>query len=130
MTGIVLALAGLTAGDGRPGTGAERATVAAGLEGEWEGPFLEMYRAELRGGVLRIVDKRKVYYSFTLRPAGPGAVTVIDEAGRTWRGIYRLDGRTLLVCWALPTSDPTPTRPRDGPGALLFTLRPAAPRKP
>jgi hypothetical protein len=42
MTGMVLALAGLTCGDGGQGMGAARASVAASLAGRWEGPATRM----------------------------------------------------------------------------------------
>ena len=37
MTGIILALAGLTCGDGGPGCGAAMVTVAPNLSGPWKG---------------------------------------------------------------------------------------------
>ncbi len=116
MTGVVLALAGLTCGDGGPGMGA--ATAPAWVNPcarEWEGhpwgdgrPIL-LCRYRLRKGVLLIEGPRTfAVWTTVFRPDG----ALVVRRCETWK--YSLSGGRLFL------------RPGDG----LIVLHPAAPRKP
>ncbi len=134
MTGVVLALAGLTCGDGGPGTGAPDARVLANpLAGSWVGTWRSRtgatYRAELREGVVRAFEANgRVRFAFRVVWEGDGRLRVTGGGERVWPGIYRLDGGRLVLCSA--SGYPAP-RPGSffAPDTDLFTLRPA-PRQP
>jgi hypothetical protein len=133
MTGIVLALAGLTCGDGGPTSGAATATVvtetAVFLRGEWEG--IRSFDGN-RLGRFRLRDGKVTGPSpyLVIRPDGPGQVRIETfPISRTAAGIWKRDGREVIICAAF---SPAP-RPRSySPGGenFLIVLRPAAPRKP
>ncbi len=132
MTGVVLALAGLTARDAGPGAGAATAPVTVSLVGEWTGTErfgeAEPNSAWLSAGTLT-----------TSGPCGMGVRAVCfvstDPRGRTraaWGGVgfrvsWRQDGRAPpMVCLRgllyIP-GDPEAFE-------IVITLRPAAPVKP
>jgi hypothetical protein len=126
MTGIVLALASLTAGDGGPGMGAAIAPVTPSLDGDLEERWEGGGRAELRHGALKLYGPREnVLLTYSMRIDGEGTVRVTDWQGRSWKGIYRLAGRHLLICWNLSPDRPSPVRPQTGYGQWLIRLRPA-----
>ncbi len=113
MTGIVLALAGLTCGDSGPGRGAARASVAVNpFAFEWEGELYSPgvphpWQVRLRDGLLSFDDPDPVG-ALVFRPDG-----MIVCGGKPW-GRYALEGGRLVIhC----------------DGNQIY-LRPAAPRKP
>ena len=132
MTGIVLALAGLTCGDGVPGTGAATAAVAVSVHGAWEGRWDKADargHADLRDGLLRIVfdvaGERVAIYRVRLQ--GPGTLVVKHLEGMgTLPGIYKKTDCRLLIC----IGEPRPTSVNGGSPSLLIAHHPAAPRKP
>jgi hypothetical protein len=133
MTGVVLALAGLAAGDGGTGTGATQEAVAINLAGEWEGTWRSRrgftYAAQLRGGVIRAFSANgRARFAFRVIRDGDGRLRITDGGSRTWLGIYRLDDQCLVICSAAGYEAPRPNS-FFAPDTDLFTLRPAAPRK-
>jgi hypothetical protein len=107
MTSIVLALAGLTCGDGGPGAGAATAPVAEPIE---FGVGFRGYR-RLPDGALCVV---RVYESHVYMDSAPGGVRfygsklTLDGPGRfrlgvELRGTVRREGRKIVL---------TPDRPR------------------
>ena len=137
MTGIVLALAGLTCGDGGPGAGGATAPVAAGISGEWEGRWASnhgaTYAADLRGGVLRVYSPdRSTRFTLRVIGEGRGRVRMTDPRRDDWMwfGVYKVEGPCLILCSGARLGDPRPAWFRVGTDSDLFTLRPAAPRKP
>jgi hypothetical protein len=116
MTGMVLAMAGLTCGDGGPGIGAARAAVWATPrpdvrwehEGQMEG--IGRVRVCLEGGRLSA--------SSGTGSVGPAPVVFLPDGAFIWAGwwrfTYSLSGDRLTI---------------RGPGGRPATLRPAA-RKP
>jgi hypothetical protein len=137
MTGMVLALATLTCGDGGPGTGAARAAVESAFTQTWVG-LGECYCS---GAV--VVDFKRGYYRF-LPDGKPVQFRVTAVRGQDVRvrrlgeerlGIFRIDGDMLL----LVVSQKANTRPRsfdlDG-GEWFFHLFPTtrtpppAPKRP
>src|SRR5437870_3219307 len=113
MTGMVLALAGLTCGDGGPGIGAATAPVAVDPSGgEWEGeryaPFVPFQlRVRLRQGLLCFDDPDSVG-PLAFQPDG-----MIVCGGKLWGGYARKGGRLVILI------DETRSY-----------LRPVVPRKP
>jgi hypothetical protein len=137
MTALVLALAGLTCGDGGTDMGAATATVAVSLEGEWEGVEECRWgtcRVDLRRGVLRYFDRAgTVTRSDRIRIDGKGTVSILGSSGQVWGGIFRMEGPRLLICTEMIASiigTHRPTTFRVGPDTVLFTLRPAGPPQP
>jgi hypothetical protein len=133
MAGIVLALAGLTCGDGGPGVGAATAPATVSLVGEWTGTErlgeAAPGKVELSAGTL------------TTAPGPCGMFTravcfvSTDPRGHTraaWGGVG------FHVSWRQEGRAPPAVRLRgllylpDVPRGIecLITLRPAAPRKP
>jgi hypothetical protein len=135
MAGVVLALAGLTCGDGGPGTGAAAApAVVNPLCGEWAGTWRsrsgKVYAAELRGGVARAFDPDgSVRFALRVVWEGDGLLRVTDGQSYDWPGIYRLEGGCLVICSAAGHSEPRP-KSFSAPHTDLFTLLPSGPRKP
>jgi hypothetical protein len=125
VTGVVLALAGLTCSDGGPGLGPATAPVTVSLVGEWTGTerfgVADPNSAVLRGG-------RLTTYGGCV-PVGGACVVSTDRRGRTraaWGGLgfrvsWRQEGRappTVYLRGHLLGTE------------LLITLRPAVPLKP
>jgi hypothetical protein len=106
VAGIVLALAGLTCGDGGPGLGAARAACAPVLEGRWVGvargwfpgeqDFWDCGKIEVNQGVLRVKylwAAGECRYRVALRDGGKAEVfsdTVIS-------GTYRFEGTRVTI---------------------------------
>jgi hypothetical protein len=128
MTGIVLALAGLTCGDGGPGVVAAREAAAVDFStGEWkgegwtddDGPWslfisdgsLVGYRVTPQAGRC----SSEMFFLHELAATG-GALRFgpYSSPPSSARLTYRLEGRRLIICG----------------GGCLFILCPAAPRKP
>jgi hypothetical protein len=110
MTGIVLALAGLTCGDGGPGVGAA-AVVVDPSSCEWEGELYSPgvphpWRVRLRDGLFCFDDPDPVSLAF--RPDG-----MIVCGGKPWGRYAVKHGRLVILC------DETRSY-----------LRPVSPRKP
>ena len=130
MTGFVLALAGLTCGDGGPGLGAATASVESAFTQTWVG-LGECYCS---GAV--VVDFKRGYYRF-LPDGKPVQFRVTAVRGQDIRvrwsgeerlGIFKFDRGTLH----LVVSQKPNTRPRGfdwAPDEWFFLLYPA-PRKP
>jgi hypothetical protein len=118
MTGVVLALAGLAAGDGGPGMGAATAAIRATLQPDvrWEGEVwmegMGRVHVYLEGGRLSLENDK-----FFLRTTAPLAFHA-DGTGTIsakHRFTYSLEGHRLVL---------------RGIGKSPLVLRPSAPRKP
>jgi hypothetical protein len=139
MTWIVLALAGLTAGDGGPGVGAATAPVRLQVEGDWVGTWDmgggDPFRMELWRGALRMWNFQgqefgdRCVCSIRLGEGGRGTVTLgpAGQPGRTYPAIYAVVGGQVLIAFG---ARQRPARVAPGPEAILLTLRPVAPPKP
>jgi hypothetical protein len=129
----VLVLAGVVAGDGGVQTGAAREPVAVHLfDGDWEETWENLWwtdspsRADLRGGVLRVFDcVGEVQLTGRLSRHGEGTVRVRDAWGRSILGIYKVEGRNLIICTAWVVDQPRPTRFKAEGDTHLITLHPA-----
>jgi hypothetical protein len=135
MTALVLALAGLAAGDGGPGTGAATAPLTDPQRlvssRDWEGT-VQLGRATIslrlrRGEVTTFFPRWQSTAPFALILL-PGGLAAGHWGGDRFHGTYKVQGGRLFVCVA-PVGEPCPTTctARDG---ILFTLKPAVPRKP
>jgi hypothetical protein len=116
MAGIVLVVAGLTAGDGGPGIGADAAPVRTTLrldirwEGEgWVNPF---------GPVRVSLEKERL------------SVEIMGWNTTFAPVAFQPDGRVTNLPGARFTYSPETDRLTIRCGGDLFTLRPAAPPKP
>jgi hypothetical protein len=98
MTGIVLALAGLTCGDGGPGMGAATAAVAPNLVGAWKGTVRfngsEPYPMEFVKGGMRVHCRWTTLVSCRLVSSPHGGVRLLDGPGDCL-GAFRLEGGHL-----------------------------------
>jgi hypothetical protein len=117
MTGIVLALAGLTCGDGGPGMGAATAAVWATPRPDVRWEFEE--RTEGGGRVRVCLEGGRLSLEWGRRGrAGPVPVVFLPDGSFIFasrRCTYSLDGDRLTI---------------RGLGEEPLTLRSAAPRKP
>ncbi len=136
MTGVVLALAGLACGDGGPGAGAAWAPAAVNpfaceLEGTWQSRYGDLGKVRLAGGVLE-TDLYGAWMKCgcVLSDEGSGRVGVRWRSADTYPGIYKREGDRLVICVPVKLDGGRPASFRAGPQVDLFTLRPAAPRKP
>jgi hypothetical protein len=146
MTGAVLALAGLTCGDGGLGVEAMTGVVTVNeelllrLDGSWEGTWEGYGESDeyicwcvtVRHGKIRIAGERRAdALSFALVPEGRGKVRVV-LGGMASPGIYRLDRGRLLICASVEGEEgPRPTSFHFTPwSSQLFTLKPAPPHTP
>ncbi len=132
MAGVVLALAGLTCGDGGPGTGAAAEDVRRGLHlrGRWEGVLRnehgEVFTATLEGNVLLtyVILSHKV----AVTDEGQGRLR-LRWAFRDHLGIYHQEGDRLLIAFR----DDSRGRPASfwpaGEGHHLLILRRVRPAK-
>jgi hypothetical protein len=116
MIGMVLVLAGVTAGDGGLRAGAWSEPVAVSLEGRWEGtlrregwadPFPCVW--DNTAHLLRLGDHGALTGRATAVRAG---AAVVEAGGATYRGTYTLRGRTLTL------------RVANDRDRLVFTLKP------
>jgi hypothetical protein len=115
MTGFVLALAGLTCGDGGMGAGAAREPVGINFEAcAWEGHWNLCgadLQAELHGGVFRVTAGGQHVISFwVVRTGQSGRRLYYQDRGRIVGCTMRLDGDRLTV----------------KAGMAVLTLKPAA----
>jgi hypothetical protein len=125
MTGIVLALAGLTAGGGGVSIGAASSPVCISLDGEWEGTWQSASfgtrKTRLRwGGGLWPAPEMNEWMAFSHSPA-PGRTGALEAYGPAldWvDGTFRLTGDQLLIYLR-----------HGGDSVDALTLRRAAPRK-
>jgi hypothetical protein len=137
MTGIVLALAGLTCGDGGPGMGAAREPVTASSDGSWEGPWKNgentTLRVEMKDGSFDMILAGFDIWKVSGRPSpagrGRGTVEMVDRARLTFRGIYKAEPGILLICVNNHPDGTPPTSFQDAITTRIIILRPAA-RKP
>jgi hypothetical protein len=96
MTGLILALAGLTCGDGGRGVGAATAPVAVNPSAfDWEGELYapgvpHPWQVRLRDGVLSFDDPDPVV-GLIFQPDG-----MIVRGGKPW-GRYALEHRRLVI---------------------------------
>jgi hypothetical protein len=132
MTGLVLALATLSAGDGGPRSLGASEPVAVSLAGCWEGTWENCLsgtsRVDLRGGVLRTFrSDGAVTHTDRLVLDGRGAARLESAAGTTLLGVYRLEGRRLVVRLVYRDGRPPPRWTRSHRDCFLVTLRPARP---
>ena len=132
MAGIVLALAGLTAGDGGPGTGAARAPVAASFGGWWEGSFHTADWCNIPTrfeGRVWVSAEGKCTLSRCEIEVNPGGAFTARMMFRPRPCLCRFRGAGITLCF-----DERPGRLpgafRAGPHTILLTLSPAAPRNP
>jgi hypothetical protein len=110
MTGMVLALAGLTCGDGGPGTGAATAPVESVFTQTWVGvggsPGVTPLEVDFKRGYCRATpDGRRAQFRVT---AVRGQDIRVRCLGQEHLGVFRLDGDTLY----LVVSQKPNTRPR------------------
>ena len=136
MTGIVLALAGLTCGDSGQRAREAREPVTAALEGDWEGTWdigeREPFRVQMRRGVVSWPGQKSVVRLKFRRGSGfdTGRLTAV-MGGDNWallgQGIYRAEPGRLLICIDFLHGAPPPAAFRPVPGrTALITLKPAA----
>lgn len=133
MTGIVLALAGLTCGDGGPGTGAAAEPVAREIAGSWVGRFHEEAGpggpARLSGGplVLRGPGKAVLFggefiYVFD-------GLQVKTSLPSPCHVLYRFEAGHLVLCLSPYTGELPYAFRGDVLNTFVLTVKPAAPRK-
>jgi len=112
----ILAVCGLILGAGLMLAGARPAAAQAALEGNWiatqaetngaASPEVVGHRLSFSGGRFEIKSKDgKTVFAGTVRTdpkATPAAIDFMHGegalAGKTWQGIYKIDGGTLTVC--------------------------------
>ncbi len=104
MTGMVLALVGLSCGDVGTGVGAARAACAPVLEGRWvgvvreESSFWDCGKIEVNQGVLRVkylwAAVESPPHRVALRDGRKAEVFVYD---RVISGIYRFEGTRVTI---------------------------------
>ena len=119
MTGFVLALAGLTCGDGGPGAGAAREAVEVSFEGIWVGAV------QVNGGNPLPAKWDNDAGAFWVGPcggsianfarSGPGAI-LVTSLGDAYRGTYSFAGDRLVLRFAMKGK------------TYRYTLRRATPR--
>jgi hypothetical protein len=134
MTGLVLALAGLTCGDGGPGTGAAHAPLTINLEGEWEGSCSTWDTAPfpilVRGGRVHVWKERGLQpLTWTVAARVDGKAAWRWEPAPPCPGICKLERGHLYICCHVHPKGPRPASFWVGPTHILFVLKPASPRK-
>ncbi len=135
MTGVVLALAGLTCGDG--GMGGKAATapltepLRPDLSRDWEGTEQWWMDDDIdpvrlsRGQMTTVYKGRRSTVPFTLT-LSPGGLARGSWGEVRFHGTYRMEADRLLIC-ILPVGGERPTACTRHDGILL-TLKPAARR--
>lgn len=136
-TPLMLAVAGLAA---VMIAGASLAQPAARLEGAWTAvaaerdgrpaPDVVGHRLTLAGGAFAIQRDGKTLYAGTYRTNSSATPMQIDFLqsqgelkGRTWKGIYRLEGDTLNTCDNAPAMDkPRPASFAAQPGSGYISI--------
>jgi hypothetical protein len=136
MTGIVLALAGLTCGDSGPAAAEAREPVTVGLGGDWEGTW-DMgrqvpFRVQMAHGVIsRLGHSHVVRLKFRRKQGRDAGTLAAVMEGDTWallgQGIYRAEPGRLLICIDFLHGAPPPATFSPVPDrTALITLKPAA----
>jgi hypothetical protein len=133
MTGIVLALAGLSAGDGGPGMEAAKAPAVFSLHGHWRGHRVEedlsVSTVTVWEDFLLLYTARAVMYgyryTFNSDRWGEGRFRWADSHLRP--AIYKLEGDRFFLCVSRSNRRPTSFTP--GEGVDLYVLKPVAPHK-
>jgi hypothetical protein len=127
MTGIVLALAGLTAGDGGPGAGAATAPLQVAFRGvligtlEWVGggsADCVLYNGVLRYPALGSCQLRTC--ALLLKSGGRGRVVLDGEAREA---IYKLERDQVVICAAWEAGGPRPRGFGTERGTFVLTIR-------
>ena len=135
MPGVLLMLAGLVTGDGRPGVIPAREPVTPRLEGRWVGTLRSWgtdYQAELDEGRLRCtfegarVGRNPTPLALAFMAGGRVRVRWEEE---NLLGIWKVERGRILVCIS-GRKGRWPTSFKGDQGLVLLTLHPAAPRKP
>ena len=107
MTGFVLALAGLTCGDGGPGAGAAREAVEVSggnpLPAKWDNDAGAFWVGAEGGSIANFAR------------SGPGAI-LVTSLGEAYRGTYSFAGDRLILRFAMKGK------------TYRYTLRRATPR--
>jgi hypothetical protein len=141
MTGVVLALAGLTCGDGGPGMDAAAVTEPLPrtfqFRGEWEGILMnsdvtypDPVEARWDGRTLHLTRAGKDRSSIPLRIVveGEGLVRLIQTPRHQLPGLARLERGRVVIGFHRAMRRPQSFDPADS--TTLLILRPAAPPKP
>jgi hypothetical protein len=137
MFAAMLVVAGVAAGDGGMRTGEDIAPVVVRLfDRDWEGTWENVWwtddpsRADLRSGVLRVFDcVGSVQLTGRISIDGEGTVRIRDAWGRSILGIYKIEGRYLVICIPWLVDQPRPTRFEAKGDTHLMTLQPVPNKK-
>jgi uncharacterized protein (TIGR03067 family) len=150
MHGMTFAMCWLTVAVGIVPASAQPAAEEAGkkLQGAWVATKAEQdgkaaddlvgHRLSFTGNRFAIRSRDgRVLYAGTFRPQANAKSAAIDFAhtegtlkGKTWKGIYALEGDTLTICDNAPNLDarrPGAFEAKAGSGYVLITFRRAAP---
>ncbi len=143
MRRLILAVGGVILGAGLIVGGARPAAAQAALQGNWiatkaetigaASPAVVGHRLSFSGDRFAITSKDgKPVYAGTVRTDAKAKPATIDFAhtlgalaGKTWQGIYALDGDTLTVCdnaADLAKARPTAFATTPGSGFVLLTF--------
>jgi uncharacterized protein (TIGR03067 family) len=143
MRRLILAVCGLFLGAGITFAGPRPALAQAALQGSWvatevetdgtASPEIVGHRLSFSGNRFEIRSKNgKKVYAGTVRTnpkATPAANDFVHSlgalSGRTWKGIYKLEGDTLIVCdnaADLAKGRPTAFEAKSGSGYVLLTF--------
>jgi hypothetical protein len=137
MAGIVLALAGLTCGDGgqRGGAATAPAEETMRFDGWWRGTVAGKYWAgprprdvELGDGGMVISQGGELWNvcRATLVKAGPGKATLTLDGDLRYDCIYKLQGKDVVLALPSRAGAPRPTAFVVDEDTGLMTIRPAA----
>ncbi len=143
MQRLILAVCGLILGAGLIFAGVLPAGAQAALQGNWIATKVETngaatpavvgHRLSFSGDRFEIKSKAgKTVYAGTVRTDPKATPAAIDFAhslgalnGKTWKGIYKLDGDTLIVCdnaADLAKGRPAAFEAKRGSGYVLLTF--------
>jgi hypothetical protein len=134
MTGVVLALAGLTCGDGGPGMGPAREPVKASSDGSWEGSWQnggnKTLKVVMKDGAFDMIlagldfDIQHVSGRPSRAGSRKGTVEMMDQARFIFRGIYKAEPGRLLICVNNHPGGPPPTSFQKSITTRLIILKP------
>ena len=143
MQRLILAVCGLILGAGLMVAGVLPAAAQAALQGTWiatkvetngaASPEVVGHRLSFSGDRFEIKSKDgKAVYAGTVRTEPKATPAAIDFAhslgalnGKAWKGIYKLDGDTLIVCdnaADLAKGRPAAFEAKRGSGYVLLTF--------